>query len=44
MVNLKLPIRGKFSKLKSPLEAVSMVPKIASVLFLLTGSNLDPFI
>ena len=44
MLSLKLPITGKFSKLKSPFAAVNMVPKMASVVFLVTGSNLLPFI
>ena len=44
ILNLKLPINGKFSKLKSPLAAVNIVPKITSEVFLVAGSNLVPFI
>ena len=44
MFSLKFPITGKFTKLKSPLAAVNIVPKMASVVFLVTGSNLLPFI
>ena len=34
ILSLKFPITGKLSKLKSPLEAVNIVPKITSVVFL----------
>ena len=44
MLSLKFPITGKFSKLKSPLAAVNIVPKMASVVFLVIGSNLLPLI
>ena len=44
MFSLKFPITGKFTKLKSPLEDVNIVPNIDSVVFLVTGSNLLPFI
>ena len=44
MTNFKLPITGKFSKLKSPLEALNWVPKIVSLVFLVIGSYLLPLI
>ena len=44
ILSLKLPINGKFSKLKSPLAEVNIVPKITSEVFLVAGSNLVPFI